>query len=52
MTIVVLLLLLTLGLGIASAMGWTPDTRDTDYGLGPVALPRRGLNDTGATPQD
>ncbi len=51
MTAILLFVFLALGLGIASAMGWTADTRNTDYGLGPVALPRRGLGDPPTTPQ-
>jgi hypothetical protein len=35
MTVLVFLILLV-ALGVASVLGFTPDTRDPDYGLGPV----------------
>jgi hypothetical protein len=35
--------------GIASALGLTPDTRDTSYGVGPMLAPRNhGAQDPAA----
>jgi hypothetical protein len=40
--IVVAVLILVMVLGAAAALGWTPDTRDPEHGLGPFFHPRRG----------
>jgi hypothetical protein len=34
--IALVFLILLVALGVASVLGFTPDTRDADYGLGPV----------------
>jgi hypothetical protein len=34
--IAIVFLILLVALGVASVLGFTPDTRNPDYGLGPV----------------
>ncbi len=36
MAMFIVLALMIVGLGIATALGWTADSRDPDYGLGRV----------------
>jgi hypothetical protein len=37
----ILLLAIIIALGVASAMGWTTDSRDPRFGVGPVLRPER-----------
>ena len=38
--IILVLVLLLIGLVVASTLGWTSDSRDTDFGLGRLLAPR------------
>jgi hypothetical protein len=39
--VALVLVLLLVGVGVAASLGRTVDTRDSDYGLGPVTTRRR-----------
>jgi hypothetical protein len=43
-------LLIIIGLGIAAVLGWTADSRDPDYALGKVLLPRPNSLPTSSAP--
>lgn len=46
--LILVLVALLAAAGIASALGHTPDTRDVEYGVGPVLAPRRDARGTAA----
>ena len=49
MTALAIFLLVTALLGVASARGWTHDSRDPDYSLGRLIAPRAHQGDDSRT---